>query len=131
MASKAGVRGVPAMQANFRAYDAAVQKNVRAAQQQNGLEHQQAVKDEAPKLTGFLASKVQLSFSEGGLAYEVFHQDSDFLNAGFAAYYWFVIFGTSRMAGNDYMFRATERFKPIGVQRIREAMKSAEQEVAK
>jgi hypothetical protein len=131
MASRAGVRGVPAMQANFRAYDNAVQKNVRAAQQQNGPEHQQAVKDEAPKRTHFLANHVQLSFSEGGLAYEVFHQNSDFESAGMAAYFWFVIFGTSRMAGNNYMFRATERFRPIGVQRIREAMKSAEQEVAR
>jgi hypothetical protein len=131
VASKAGVRGVPAMQANFKAYERAVQTNVRAAQQENGAEHQRAVMDEAPKRTGFLAKHVQLSFSEGGLAYEVFHQDSDFLNAGFAAYYWFVIFGTSRMAGNDYMFRATERFRPIGVQRIADAMKSAADEVAK
>lgn len=130
MAEKVGVRGVQGMVANLYAYNEAVQRNVRQAVQENGAEHRQRIAEEAPKDTGFMASQTRVEYSPEGLTYEVGYFAPDFTSAGFPFYPPYVVFGTSRMAANDFIFRATEPFRSVATERVADAVRAAADEVA-
>jgi hypothetical protein len=118
------------MQANLKAYDTAVQRNIREAQQQNGAEHRQRIANEAPKDTWFMANHTRVEFTPSGLGYDVGFWASDFTSAGLTFYPPFVVFGTYRQQANDFVFRATEPFRAVATERIAVAMRSAADEVA-
>lgn len=131
MTSRVTVTGLSGLAANFRAYDQRCQELVLQAQQENGAEHRQRMHDEAPKDTRFMAEHTEVRFSENGYTYTVGYWPEPFTEAGLSFYPPFVAFGTSKMAANDWMFRATEPMREIVRQRVGEALKTATAESAK
>jgi hypothetical protein len=131
MLTRVRVTGLSAMAANFHKLDEAAKNNVLAAQEENGAEHRQRMEDEAPKRIGFLANHTEVRFSEGGYRYECGYWAESFNADGEDFYAPFVALGTSKMAGNDWIFRATEPMRDIARQRVGEALKDAANEVAR
>lgn len=130
MQSRIVVTGMSALAANFHKLDEAAKEKVLEAQQQNAEEHRQRMFDEAPKRTWFLANHTEVRLSEGGYRYECGYWAESFNADGEEFYAPYVAMGTSRMAGNDWIFRATEPMREISRQRVGQALKDAVKEVA-
>lgn len=131
MLTRVRVTGLSAMAANFHRLDAVAKEKVLEAQRVNAEEHKQRMADEAPKLTGFLSAHTELRFSEGGYLYECGYWAESFNADGEDFYAHYVALGTSKMDGNDWIFRATEPMRDIARQRVGEALKDAANEVAR
>lgn len=108
MSASIEVRGLSGLAANFRTMDGAAKQGIRKAMRERGEAQHAATVAECPKRTGFMASKTRLEFSPEGLTYDIGYHAEDFEGAGLAFYAQFVIYGTSRMAANDFLFRVHE-----------------------
>jgi hypothetical protein len=130
MQNKVVVTGLSAMAANSYRLGEAAKEKVLEAQRVNSEEHRQRMFDEAPKRTWFLANHTEVRFSEGGYRYECGYWAESFTADGEEFYAPYVALGTSKMDGNDWIFRATEPMRDIARQRVGEALKEAVEEVA-
>ena len=117
---KVEVSGISGLIANVRAMDARAQVEIRQAVKQNG-ERQRAVTEvECPKDTGYMASKTQVKFSDGGLTYNVGYYAEDFPGNFYPPY---PIFGTSRMAANNFLFRVHEMLAQENTRNVGNALR--------
>lgn len=128
MASSIEVRGISGLVANIHAAKASVQRRVREAMREVGEGQHAATVREAPKRTGFLASKTRLDFSPEGLTYTVGYDAADFAEAGVYPYFFPVILGSSTQSANDFLGRVHEAYagevtRKIG-QAVREGLRS-------
>lgn len=105
------VRGLSGLAANFRALDREAGRAIRRAMRERGELQHAATVAECPKRTGFMASKTRLDFSPEGLTYDIGYHAEDFKGAGLVFYPQYVIYGTSRMAANDFLFRVHEMMR--------------------
>lgn len=107
------VRGVSGIVANIHAAKSGVAARVRTVVQRRGMAQRADTEAEAPKRTGFLASRTRLDFSDGGYTYTVGYHEEDFAAAGFVPYFYYVILGTSSQAANPYLFNVYERHRAL------------------
>jgi hypothetical protein len=124
------VTGMSAMAANFHKLEEAAREKVLAAQAETAEQHRQLMEYEAPKKTGFLAQHTEVRFSEGGYRVEVGYWAETFAAAGLDFYVPYPLFGTSRIAPNDWMFRATEPMREVYTRNVGDALKDAVRETA-
>jgi hypothetical protein len=130
MQSKVVVTGMSAMAANFHRLDQVAKEKVLEAQRINAEEHKERMAAEAPRDTGFLAEHTEIRLSEGGYRYECGYWEESFTADGKEFYAHYVALGTSKMAGNDWIFRATEPMRDIARRRVGDALNGAANEVA-
>lgn len=105
------VRGISGIVANIHAADRRIGGNIRAAMRERGKAQQADTKAAAPRRTGFLAEHTRLGFSPEGLTYTVGYSEADFASAGHPPYFYYVIYGTSQMAANPYLFNVHEEHR--------------------
>ena len=77
----------------------------------------------APKLTGFMASKIALEMSPDDLVFRVGLKPDDFLSEGKTFYPWFVHEGTVKMPSRPFLFNAFEQRRLPFMQRVGDAIR--------
>lgn len=117
---KVQVSGLSGFIANVRPMDAVAQVEIRKAVAENGAKQQAATEAECPRDTGYMASHTRLTFSEGGLTFNVGYSAEDFPETFYPP---FVIFGTHRMAANNFLFRVHEMLTAQNTSRVGSALR--------
>lgn len=119
------VQNIAGLAANFHAADRRAQREIRAVVRKSGVRLHGRVHADCPKRTGFMASQLRLEFSEQGLVYALGWSEQDFASAGLAPYFYYVLLGTRRMAGNDFLSRDREQEVPQFREELRAGLRKA------
>lgn len=130
MRSKVTVTGMSALAANFHKFEESAKEKVLAAQRETAEQHRELMAYEAPKDTGFMAAHTEVRFSEGGFRHEVGYWADTFSAAGKDFYVPFPLLGTSTIAPNDWVFRATEPMREVYTRNVGDAIRQAAEEAA-
>lgn len=127
------VRDLRGLEKALQARNRAQKRRVLEASEVNGHELHSAVVGLANRLTGYMASQTRLEFTRGGYNFYVGYHAADFVGQENTLadppftittfYPPFVIYGTSRYAGNDFLSEARRALNQRHGQRYRRAIR--------
>jgi len=123
MADALEVRGLTGLIANVKAFDAAVQREVKTAVRRGAEETVDLAQQLAPYDKGFMHDHIRAEFSEGGYTYRVGLYAEDFAAAGLPFYPVFVEHGTSVSPAQPFLFPAYEAIRPNVEQDVGDALR--------
>lgn len=111
------------MVANLYARFDAIGENIRQVVREEGETVKALAVEEAPKDTGFMASKIALEMSPDDLVFRVGLKPEEFLGQGKTFYPWFVHEGTVKMPARPFLFNAYEQRRLPFMQRVGDAIR--------
>lgn len=120
-----GIRNLSGLVANFRAVDETLQADIRALVLETAIETRDLTEILAAKRTGFMAEHLLFWLTNSGLGFEVGWDATDFLDAGYAFYPFFVEFGTRYMAAQPALGPAWDSMQPQFVERMSVLLRAA------
>jgi HK97 gp10 family phage protein len=109
----------------FGKVDTVTRQAVQEVVADAGAREYQRAYDLAPKLTFFLADHLRYRLTKDRLAYEIGWKSSDFTSEGFAPYFQYTEFGTSKMAARPCLFPAREEIRPYFRANLSRALRQA------